>query len=77
MLTLLKKLQQNHIDKKNKEAEAAKKGSDKDADKSLDNGKGRKPNFFERKRFLNYENNEDNDADKTDVKPLDAKKAAD
>jgi len=39
---------------------------DKDNKDSADNNdfkKDRKPNFFERKRFLNYEKNEDSDDD--------------
>lgn len=62
-MTLLRKLHQNYLKSKD-----SKNGSkdDKDNKDSADNNdfkKDRKPNFFERKRFLNYEKNEDSDDD--------------
>tara|TARA_B100000780_G_C21013103_1_gene405791 strand:- start:19 stop:243 length:225 start_codon:yes stop_codon:yes gene_type:complete len=60
----------------NGSAEAAAKADSKDAsDNNAENGKGRKANFFERKRFLNPQNNEDSDGDnKPDNRIEDLKK---
>ena len=56
---------------KNKDSKAAPNGSkdDKKDDKDASNeaAKGRKPNFFERKRFVNYEPNASN-SDEDDPK---------
>lgn len=79
VVALVKKLHQTYLktkEAKNKVAQndANKKNEDKDeADKNFENSKGRKPNFFDRKRFLNYENNEDNDDSKSDIKVDDKK----
>mgnify|MGYP001174959536 CR=1 FL=1 len=69
MLTLTKRLHQDYIKSKdpkkaNGAADAAAKPDAKDAsDNNVENSKGRKPNFFERKRFLNHGDNEDSGAD--------------
>lgn len=77
-MQLLRKLHQNYI-KKNGDSKAgappngAKDESKKDdKDTGEKNEKGRKPNFFERKRFVNYENNSYSD-DENNGKAADGK----
>ena len=58
VMQLLTKLHQNYKNTKDGKApNGAAKKDDKDA--GIDPAKGRKPNFFERKRFLNYEKTSD------------------
>lgn len=65
----MNKLHANFQRGKDKEAKNGKNDATKKDDKDApgQNGeKGRKPNFFERKRFLNYEKNSDTDDEKAD-----------
>ena len=67
-MQLLRKLHQTYV--KTKEGKAPNGSKDDGAkknnnDTSQDNGKGRKPNFFERNRFLNYEKTPDSDDENT------------
>ena len=73
-MQLLGKLHKNYMS--SKDAKAAKDPSGKDTSDQNDfNNKGRKANFFERKRFLNYEKTSDSD-DEKDGKKDDGKKDA-
>lgn len=56
----MKKLHQNHLKSKEQKQNGLKK-TDEQHDNSIANPKGRKPNFLERKRFVNYGNPEDQD----------------
>ena len=55
-MQLLRKLHQNYV-QKNRDSKISGKDESKkdDKDTGAKNDKGRKPNFFERKRFVNYE----------------------
>ena len=57
-MQLLRKLYQNYMKKDSKAADGAKEDGSKKDEKDTGNEKGRKANFFERKRFVNYEPNE-------------------
>lgn len=63
VIALIRKLHQNHLKSKepkqqNGSADAPNKTDSKDAsDNFAENGKGRKPNFLERKRFVQYDEN--------------------
>lgn len=79
-MQLLRKLHQNYV-QKNRDSKAASapaanpadvsKKDDKDTGEK--NDKGRKANFFERKRFVNYEETSKSDEDKNDGKAADDK----
>lgn len=53
-MQLLRKLHQNYMQKNKAGGKDESKKDDKDT--GVKNDKGRKPNFFERKRFVEYEN---------------------
>lgn len=70
-MQLLRKLHQNYV-QKNRDSKAGGKDESKkeDKDTGAKNEKGRKPNFFERKRFVEYENTPYSD---DEDKPADGK----
>ena len=74
-MQFLKKLHQTYVRTKDGKAPDATKKDEQNT--STDQGKGRKPNFFERKRFLNYEKTSDSGdeaAAKADDKDVNGKK---